>query len=161
MLNYRINTYLKIILFISLISLVSAYFIEYILGYQPCNLCVIERLPYAISIIVLLFNYFFKKNQIFYSILLILIFLFSILISIYHFSIEQGFIEESIVCTSKNLDLIVKEDIINSLQELRVSCKDVAFKIFGLSLTTYNILISILMFLLSTKIYLLTNDIKK
>ena len=75
--------------------------------------------------------------------------------------IEQGFIEESIVCTSKNLDLIVKEDIINSLQELRVSCKDVAFKIFGLSLTTYNILISILMFLLSTKIYLLTNDIKK
>ena len=161
MIKLKIENYLQILLILCILILTSALIIEYIFGYQPCNLCVIERLPYAISIIVLLFNYFFKKNQIFYSILLILIFLFSILISIYHFSIEQGFIEESIVCTSKNLDLIVKEDIINSFQELRVSCKDVAFKIFGLSLTTYNILISILMFLLSTKIYLLTNDIKK
>ena len=161
MIKLKIENYLQILLILCILILTSALIIEYIFGYQPCNLCVIERLPYAISIIVLLFNYFFKKNQIFYSLLLILIFLFSILISIYHFSIEQGFIEESIVCTSKNLDLIVKEDIINSLQELSISCKDVAFKIFGLSLTTYNILISILMFLLSTKIYLLTNDIKK
>ena len=106
-------------------------------------------------------NHIFKKDRVFYSILLILIFLFSILISIYHFGIEQGFIEESMVCKSENLDLISKEDIINSLKKLRISCKDVAFKIFDLSLTTYNIFISILMFLLSTKIYLLSNDVKK
>ena len=69
--------------------------------------------------------------------------MFSTLISIYHFGIEQGFIDESIVCLSENLDLITKEDILNSLQELRISCKDVAFRIFGLSLTTYNIIISL------------------
>ena len=111
--------------------------------------------------IILIVNYKFKGNQIFYSILLILIFSFSIIISIYHLGIEQGFIDESTVCVSENLNLLTKEEILNSLNELRISCKDVAFKIFGFSLTFYNLIISILMFLLSTKIYLLNNDIKR
>ncbi len=157
----KIENYLQILFVLCVLILLSALIIEYILGYQPCNLCIIERFPYAVSIVVLLLNHIFKKDRVFYSILLILIFLFSILISIYHFGIEQGFIEESMVCKSENLDLISKEDIINSLKKLRISCKDVAFKIFDLSLTTYNIFISILMFLLSTKIYLLSNDVKK
>ena len=90
-----------------------------------------------------------------------MVFLFSIIISIYHFGIEQGFINESVVCASENLNLITKEEILNSLKKLSISCKDVAFKIFGLSLTTYNILISIIMFLFSVKIYSYGNDIKK
>ena len=155
------KNYSQILFILSILILTSALIIEYIFGYLPCNLCVIERIPYALAIIILFLNYNFKKDQIFYSVLLILVFLFSTLISIYHFGIEQGFIDESIVCLSENLDLITKEDILNSLQELRISCKDVAFKIFGFSLTTYNIFISLFMFLLSTKIYLLSNDIKK
>ena len=155
------ENYLQILFVLSVLILTSAFIIEYIFGYQPCNLCIIERFPYILAIIILLLNYNFKNNQIFYSVLLILVFSFSILISVYHFSIEQGFIEESAACVSKNLDLMTKKDVLNSLQELRISCKDVAFKIFGLSLTTFNIMISILMFLLSTKIYLLSNDIKK
>ena len=63
--------------------------------------------------------------------------------------------------TIKNLDILTKEQILNSLKELNISCKDVAFKIFNLSLTTYNIFASILMFLISTKIYKLSNDTKK
>ena len=50
-----------------------------------------------------------------------MIFLFSILISVYHFSIEQGFIDESAVCKSKNLNLITKDDILNSLSNLKFS----------------------------------------
>ena len=155
------KNYSQILFILSVLILTSVFVIEYIFGYQPCNLCVIERFPYALAIIILFLHYNFKKDQIFYSVLLILVFLFSTLISIYHFGIEQGFIDESKLCLSENLDSITKEDILNSLQELRISCKDVAFKIFGLSLTTYNIFISLFMFLLSTKIYLLSNDIKK
>ena len=155
------KNYSQILFILSVLILTSVFIIEHIFGYQPCNLCVIERFPYALTIIILFLNYIFEKDQIFYSVLLILVFLFSTLISIYHFGIEQGFIDESAVCLSENLDSITKEDILNSLQELRISCKDVAFKIFGLSLTTYNIFISLFMFLLSTKIYLLSNDIKK
>ena len=159
--NFKKENYLQILFILSIFALVVAYIIQYILNYQPCNLCLIERIPYGIAIIILVLNYIFKQDQLFYSILLMLTFLFLFLISVYHFGIEQGIIEESAVCTSKNLDLITKEDILNSLQELRVSCKDVAFKIFGLSLTTYNILISLCMLAISFKIYLLNYGIKK
>ena len=161
MIKYNKENYLIILFTLSITILLSTLIIEYSFGYKPCNLCIIERIPYGLAIIILIFNYNFKYNQIFFSILLILVFSFSIIISIYHFSIEQGFVDESIVCKSKNLDLITKEDILNSLKELRISCKDVAFKIFGFSLTFYNLIISILMFLLSTKVYLLSNEIKK
>jgi len=159
--NFKKQNYVQILFILSIFALVVAYIIQYIFNYQPCNLCLIERIPYGIAIIILVLNYIFKQDQLFYSILLMLTFLFLFLISLYHFGIEQGIIEESAVCTSKNLDLITKEDILKSLPELRISCKDVAFKIFGLSLTTYNILISLCMLAISIKIYLLNYDIKK
>ncbi len=159
--NFKKENYLQILFIISVIALSVAYIIQYILDYQPCNLCLIERIPYGIAIIILVLNYNFRRDQLFYNILLVQNFSFLFLISLYHLGIEQGIIEESTVCISKNLDLITKEDILNSLQELRISCKDVAFKIFGLSLTTYNVLISLFMLLLSIKIFLLNYDIKK
>ena len=155
------ENFLQILFILSILILGTAFIIEYFLGYIPCNLCKIERIPYGLSIIILILNYNFKENQIFYSVLLMLVFSFSIIISIYHLGIEQGFFDESAVCASKNLNLLTKEEILKSFNELSISCKDVAFKIFGFSLTSYNIIMSILMFLLSTKIYLLSNDNKK
>lgn len=159
--NLKKETYLKILLIFSFIILALAFAIQYLLGYQPCRLCIIERIPYALAIIILILNYIFNKNEIFYSVLLSLIFGFSFLISFYHFGIEQGFINESNVCGSSKLDLITKEDILKSLKEININCKDVTFKIFGLSLTSYNMLFSIIMFLSSIKIYLINNEIKK
>ena len=158
MINLRKKNYPKILFILSFLILTSALIIEYVFGYQPCNLCLIERIPYGFSIIILLLNFLFKKDQVFYSVLLMLIFSFSTIISIYHLGIEQGLLLESSICTSQNLDLITKEQVLNSFKELNISCKNVAFKIFGLSLTTYNILASILMFVLSAKIYLLSKN---
>jgi len=155
------ENYLKTLLILSILILGSALIIEYIFGYQACNLCKIERIPYGLSIIILIINYNFSKNQVFYSVLLILVFSFSIIISFYHFGIEQGFIDESKFCMSEQLNLLTKEEVLNSFKELKISCKDVAFKIFGLSLTTYNMFISILMLFLSVKIYSGANEIKK
>ena len=78
--NYKINTFLKVIFFISSISLISAYFIEYVLGHLPCNLCLIERIPYGLSIILIILNYFQKINEKFIILLLALIFSFSLTI---------------------------------------------------------------------------------
>tara|TARA_B100000900_G_scaffold354697_1_gene323547 strand:- start:33 stop:518 length:486 start_codon:yes stop_codon:yes gene_type:complete len=161
MTKLKIENYLQLLLISNILILGSVLIIEYVFGYKPCNLCLIERIPYGLSIIILIVNYNFKRNQIFYSVLLVLVFSFSIIISIYHFGIEQGFIDESTLCVSENLNLLTKEEVLESLKELNVSCKNVAFKILGLSLTTYNIIISILMLLISLKIYLLSNDIKK
>ena len=154
MLNFSINTYLKIIFFISLISILSALFIEHILGYQPCNLCLIQRIPYGLSIILISLNYFQKKNERFIILLLILVFSFSLIISFYHFGIEQGFFKESAVCGLKNVtEIISKEEILKQLQTKTVSCKDVTFRIFGFSLTTFNIFISLIFVFLLVKIF--------
>ena len=161
MFNLKKEIYLKILFLLSFVVLITAYFVQYLLGYQPCNLCILERVPYALTLIILILNFKFKKDQVFYSVLLVLIFTFSILISLYHLGIEQGIFDESSVCKSKNIGLITKEELLRSLQEIRLSCKDVAFKIFGFSLTTYNIIISALMFFISTKIYLINNGLKK
>ena len=148
------NLLIKLILLISIIALISAFFIEYILGHQPCNLCILERIPYLLAIILVLLNYKFIEFEKFFILLLTIIFLAGTGLSLYHLGIEQGFIEESLVCDLKiGSNLLSKEEILKQLQEKSVSCKDVTFKIFGLSLTSYNILISLLITIGAGKIY--------
>ena len=148
------NLLIKLIFLVSIIALVSAFFIEYVLGHQPCNLCVLERIPYLLAIIVVLLNYKFIQFEKFFILLLTIIFLASTALSLYHLGIEQGFIQESLVCDLKSgSNLLSKEEILKQLQEKNVSCKDVTFKIFGLSLTSYNILISLIITISTGKIY--------
>ena len=154
MVDLKNEHYLRLILIVSFISIISAYFIEYALGHQPCNLCLIERIPYTLSIVLIIINYKFKKSEKFIIILLILTFIFSFLISVYHFGIEQGFFEESTVCTFKNTaDIISKEELLKMLNENTISCKDVTFRIFGLSLTSINIMISLIIIIILIKVY--------
>ena len=146
---------IKLIFLISIVALASAFFIERVLGHQPCNLCILERIPYLLALIIILLNYKFVHLEKRFILLLILIFSAATILSLYHLSIEQGFIEESLVCDIKNgSNLLTKEDILKQLHEKNVSCKDVTFKILGLSLTNYNIIISIAIVYFTTKIYL-------
>tara|TARA_Y100000591_G_C21483171_1_gene521465 strand:- start:153 stop:638 length:486 start_codon:yes stop_codon:yes gene_type:complete len=155
MFNLKAEFYLKIIFLISLIAIIFAFFIEYILGYQPCNLCLIERIPYGLSIFLIVIIFTMKKNQKFLIMLLNLTFIFSFAISFFHYGIEQGFFSESNVCGIKDFtENITKEDILKQLNERIISCKDVTFRIFGLSLTSINIVISILFIITLTKIYI-------
>ena len=148
------NLLIKLIFLISGIALVSAFFIEYVLGHQPCNLCILERIPYLLAIIIILLNFKFSHYEKFFILFLSIIFLAGAIISLYHLGIEQGFIQESLVCDLKSgSNLLSKEEILKQLQEKNVSCKDVTFKIFGLSLTSYNILISLLITVSAGKIY--------
>ena len=147
------NLLIKLIFLISVIALVSALFIEYVLGHQPCNLCILERIPYLLAIIIILLNFKFSHYEKFFILLLSIIFLAGAIISLYHLGIEQGFVQESLVCDLKSgSNLLSKEEILKQLQEKNVSCKDVTFKIFGLSLTSYNILISLLITISAGKI---------
>ena len=146
---------LKLIFLISIIALASAFFIEHALGHQPCNLCILERIPYLLALIIIVLNYKFINLEKYFILSLILIFLAATILSLYHLGIEQGFIEESLVCDlKKGSNLLSKEDILKQLQEKNVSCKDVTFKILGLSLTSYNIIISLLIVYFTTKTYL-------
>ena len=154
MVKNRKNLLIKFIFLVSIFALVSAFFIEYILGHQACNLCILERIPYFLTIMIVLLNYKYIQFEIFFILLLAIIFLAGTFLSLYHLGIEQGFIQESLVCDLKSgSNLLSKEEILKQLQEKSVSCKDVTFKIFGLSLTSYNILISLLITIGAGKIY--------
>ena len=142
------------IFLISFIALISAYFIEYILGHQPCNLCVYERIPYFLAILIVLINYKYNKLENYLILSLAIIFLIATILSLYHLGIEQGFIQESLLCDlEKGANIVDKDEILKQLQQKSISCKDVTFKIFGLSLTNYNIIISLLLTIGLTKIY--------
>ena len=155
MFNLKAEHYLKIILLFSFVALISAYFIEYVLGHQPCNLCLIERIPYGLSIILIITILVLKKNQKFLILLLILTYIFSLAISFYHYGIEQGFFQESSVCGVGIFnEIITKEDLLRQLNEKTVSCKDVTFRIFGLSLTSINIVISLFFIVTLFKIFI-------
>ena len=146
---------LYLILLFSFFAISFALFVEYILGHQPCNLCLIERIPYIATIIIILFCLFFKKYEKIILFILSLIFLFAVLISFYHFGIEQGFIKESLVCDliDQNKQLTA-EDILKELKKKTISCKDVTFKIFGLSLATINIIVSLILCVITIKLFL-------
>ena len=144
----------KLIFIISIVALASAFFIEHVLGHQPCNLCIMERIPYLLAIVIVLLNYKFIRFEKYFILVLTLIFLAATALSLYHLGIEQGYIKESLFCElNKGSNLLTKEDILKQLQQKKISCQDVTFKIFGLSLTSYNILISLIISISTAKIY--------
>ena len=155
MIPIKNKTTLNLILLFSIFTLLAAYFIQYVLGHQPCNLCLIERIPYILTIIIITLILIFKKFEKFFLLLLTLIFVAATLISFYHFGIEQGFIKESLICDLEaQTNNLTKEDLLKELKTKTISCKDVTFKIIGLSLTSINIIISLILSVITLKLFL-------
>ena len=141
------------ILVFSILSLSIAYFIQYVLGHKPCNLCIIERVPYIGSIILISLIFILNKYQKIFSILILIFFVFGAVVSFYHFGIEQGFYSESLICELSNNKPLNKEELLNQLKKAEiVSCKNVTFRFLGLSLATINTIISIILSAIMIKI---------
>ena len=148
------KTALSLIFLFSIFSIIAAYFIQHVLGHQPCNLCLIERIPYIFSIIVISICLLTKKFEKKSLIILSLIFFSATLIAFYHFGIEQGFIKESQLCDLNNeSNNLSKEALLSQLKIMPVSCKDVTFRIFGLSLATFNIFINLILCFITVKLF--------
>jgi len=155
MFQIRNKIILNYILVFSIFAILAAYFIQYVLGHEPCNLCLIERIPYFFSIIIISINLFYQKFEKITLIILSLIFFTATLLSFYHFGIEQGFIKESFVCDLNGLsNELSKEALLDELKKMPLSCKDVTFKIFGLSLATFNFFISLIISVITMKLFL-------
>ncbi len=131
------------VLFFSIVSLLGAVYIEYILQEKPCKLCLYQRIPYLAAIFISFFGYNFNKNLLWLYLLLI-IFIVSIFLSGYHTGIENNIFNEYSGCSVDNLNLTNKTELLNSLKNSLPNCKDVNFRIFGLSLATLNFIISII-----------------
>ena len=151
----KINSVKKfylLILFICIISIISAVYIEHILEVRPCTLCLYQRVPYLVSIFICFFGYNYSKN-LFWMYLLIIVFILSSLLSGYHAGIENNIFKEFSGCTNDNLNITNKSDLLRSLANSLPNCKDVNFKVFSLSLASINAIFSFVLFTIFIRLY--------
>ena len=149
------KNYIFLIFTFILVALVSAYIIEYGFGHKPCKLCVYERIPYFLSIFLIIELIFFKKNEKTTLLLLSLIFIISAILAFYHFGIEQGLFTESFVCESTSFsETLTKDQLLEQLKQHARSCKDVSFKVLGLSLASINIIFSLILSVIFVRLFL-------
>ena len=144
---------LTILVFICLV-LVSAYVIEYKLGYQPCKLCLYERIPYFLSIVLIMKIFFIKSYEKITLLILSFVFIVSSVLAFYHFGIEQGFFKESLACTNENLsEMLSKEEILEQLKQNTIGCKHVSFRILGFSLAAINTIFSFILSVIFIRLF--------
>jgi len=144
----------NLLIFITFI-LASAFVIEYGLDHQPCRLCLYERIPYFLSILLIVKIFFIESYEKITLLILALIFIISSLLAFYHFGIEQGFFKESLACSVENFsETLTKEELMKKLKENTISCKDVSFKIFGFSLAAINTIFSVALSVIFIKLFL-------
>ena len=154
--NKQINKkFLFGILIFILFVLASAFVIEYSLGHQPCKLCIYQRIPYFLSILLIGKIFFIKSYDRTTLLVLSLVFIVSSVLAFYHFGIEQGLFSESLVCTTENFsENLTKDELLKQLSENTISCKDVSIRILGFSLATINTIFSIILSVIFIKLFL-------
>jgi disulfide bond formation protein DsbB len=152
MLSIKNKFTLNVVLIFSVFALITAYFIQYILNHKPCNLCLIERIPYLAAIIFISLIFILNKFEKIISLIVGLFFIFGAIVSFYHFGIEQGFFNESLVCNLGSSKATTAQELLKQLEKETVSCKDVTFRVLGLSLATFNTIISIIISAMMFKI---------
>ena len=148
------NIFLIFLLIVISLALISVFIIEYVLGHEPCKLCIYQRIPYIIAILLIIKILFVKTYEKIILFLLFIIFLISLILAFYHFGIEQGFFNESFVCEATNLEkYLTKEDLLKQLKQSNISCKEVNVRILGMSLATINTIFSLVLSVIFFKLY--------
>ena len=146
---------INLILIFSILSILFAFYVEYILGHKPCNLCLFQRLPYILIIFLIILLLIFRNFERLIFLFLSIIFLSGALLALYHFGIEQGIFSESFVCKGNDNDgTLNKEEILKQLKIRQISCKDVTFTILGVSLATINTFVSTILAIITFKIFI-------
>ena len=149
------NIFLIVILTIISLTIISALIIQYWLGHEPCNLCLYERIPYFLSILLIVKMFFIKSYKKITLLILSLVFISSASLAFYHFGIEQGFFNESSACTAGDLSKILsKEEFLKELKQNGISCKDVNFRILGLSLAAINTIFSLVLSVIFIRLFM-------
>ena len=155
MLKQTNNIFLIVIFAVISLTITSALIIQYWLGHEPCKLCLYQRIPYFLSILLIIKMFFLKKYAKITLLILTLIFVSSTALAFYHFGIEQGFFSESLACTAPDLlETLSKEQLLEQLKQNNISCKDVSFRILGLSLAAINTIFSLVLSVIFIKLFL-------
>ena len=155
MLKQTNNIFLIVVLAIISLTIISALIIQHWLGHEPCKLCLYERIPYYLSMLLIIKILFIKKYEKITLLILSLVFISSATLAFYHFGIEQGFFSESLACTTTDLSkTLSKEELLEQLKQNSISCKDVSFRILGLSLAAINTIFSLVLSVIFIRLFM-------
>lgn len=143
---------------LAVLTIISVYFFQYVMGYQPCELCYAQRNPYYVAIPILLLALIFwsKLSKIMITTLvsaMLLVFLWSTFQAGYHAGVEWGFWPGPNTCSGMGDGISL--DQLNDIDGSRVvPCDRASVRFFGLSFAGMNTIVSIFIaaiFALATK----------
>ena len=141
----------NLLIIISVIAITSALIAEYIFNLQPCELCLKQRHPYYLIIVVSLIIFFIPVFQkLFLYILIQLGTIYGIFYSVWHVGVENKLLKGPSGCTaglsnsSSTSDL--KEQI---LSKQVISCDEVVWSLFGISAASLNTMILLFIFVIN------------
>ncbi len=138
------ETHILIIVFIfSLTAMSFAFILQYVYGYNPCKLCIYQRIPYYLILVLGIFYFFTKKYFKYVYLSLIVLIIFELAISGYHSLTTFGIIEYT-GCEAASLPTDInklKEELMSN--SLISNCSDANLPYFGIPLSVYNFLFSI------------------
>jgi len=123
----------------------GALLLQYVVGLQPCELCLAERWPYYGAIIVAAAAIATGgRGAVWWVGLLALIFLGSAALAGYHVGVEQQWIAGPTACTGGGSGAKTPEELMKFLSEQQsVRCDEVQWTLAGLSLAGWNVVISL------------------
>lgn len=135
----------NLLIIISFCILVSTLLIEYIFNFPPCKLCIYQRIPYLLIIILGIGLIFLKKNKEFLLIFIVLQ-IVNFFIAFFHSLVERGIVNYEMNCTSTGSDIQTIEELRSFLDKVPIAkCNEILFSIMGLSLANFNLLVSVLL----------------
>ena len=128
-----------------LLILSSTLVIEYVFNFPPCELCLYQRIPYGLILIVGLILLFFNQRKLFFLIFILMQFV-TLSIAFFHSLVERGIVEYESSCTSSGEDIDNIDEHRKFLENVPIAkCNEIIFSIFNISLANFNVIISLLL----------------
>ena len=144
----------------SLFAIIFALYYQYIENYLPCELCIYQRIPYFIIIIISSYAFFINGNKN-YMYFIGLLFFMSLIISITHFGVEQEFWQINSSCSNNTKDFENIDQLKAFLEEVPITkCNEITWSMFGISMAGYNVIYSIINILISIYYYKIISNEK-
>ena len=143
----RSSYLISIIFFFSVFSLLFVFILQYEYGILPCKLCIWQRLPHFLNILIVLKILSSVSIPSYLLLLGLLNMIVAFLLSGYHYGLEQNLLNNVFSCGGK-LDIkdLSTEELLKNLNKTPITnCELEAWNFLNLSLSGWNMILTLLM----------------
>ena len=126
----------------SLALLVGAFGFQHLGGLPPCKLCIWQRYPHALAVLIGVAAVAIRGRLL--PLLGMAAALTTAGVGLYHTGVERGWWEGPTTCTSSGTSGLSADDLFDKIMTAPVvRCDDVAWELLGLSMASWNGLLSL------------------